>query len=648
MSYLSFKKDQLINLEYSLAREFLGTNRGGGYCSSTLVFCNTRKYHGLLVVPIEKFRGKNYVMLSSLDETILQHGRDFNFGVHKYEGTYEPRGHKYIVDISYEKAFTVTYQVGGVVLKKEILMMHNAPQVLIRYTLEDAHSATLLRLNPLLAFRDIHSLSKQNPVANTQVEEVDGGVRAKLYPEFPYLYMQLSKPANFGGAAYWNNNIYYTKEKERGYDFQEDLLSVGAFEVSLKKGESIVFSASLEEAKSKNLAKDFTKYLKERADRNSFEECLQYTASQFIIQKAGETRIKAGYHWYDSTTRDTFIALPGIALSGSTAKIFDEVLQSALKYCYNGRFARDISTHVINPVFDADTSLWFFWTLQQYEKETTKTKKQIWKEYGETLKTILNTFKSREHKTMRMDDNGLVWSDDLSHPLTWFNAENNYGPIVPRNGYVVEVNALWYNAVCYALELAKEAKDKTFLSEWGTMPETIAESFNQIFWIESEKYLADYANHTHQNTEVRPNQLLACALDYSPLTEKRQRKVLAIITQELLTPKGLRSLSPESPRYEGESVGNVFVRDKATFNGSVHPWFVGFYVEANLKLFGDTYIPDGKAFLENFEEEINTHGVGLISAIYDGNPPFNPRDCISNAKNVAEILRAQWLLSDKK
>ncbi|WP_311334591.1 glycogen debranching enzyme N-terminal domain-containing protein [Capnocytophaga sputigena] len=646
--YLSFKKDQLINLEYSLAREFLGTNRGGGYCSSTLVFCNTRKYHGLLVVPIEKFRGKNYVMLSSLDETILQHGRDFNFGVHKYEGTYEPRGHKYIVDISYEKAFTVTYQVGGVLLKKEILMVHNAPQVLIRYTLEDAHSATLLRLNPLLAFRDIHSLSKQNPVANTQVEVVDGGVRAKLYPEFPYLYMQLSKPANFGGAAYWNNNIYYTKEKERGYDFQEDLLSVGAFEVSLKKGESIVFSASLEEANPKNLAKDFSKFLKERADRNSFEECLQYTASQFIIHKAGETRIKAGYHWYDSTTRDTFIALPGIALSGSTAKIFDEVLQSALKYCYNGRFARDISTHVVNPVFDADTSLWFFWTLQQYEKETTRTKKQIWKEYGETLKAILNAFKSREHKTMRMDDNGLIWSDDLSRPLTWFNAESNYGAIIPRNGYVVEVNALWYNAICYALELAKDAKDKTFLSEWGTIPETIAESFNQIFWIESEKYLADYANHTHQNTEVRPNQLLACALDYSPLSEKRQRKVLAIITQELLTPKGLRSLSPESPRYEGESVGNVFVRDKATFNGSVHPWFVGFYVEANLKLFGDTYIPDGKAFLENFEEEINTHGVGLISAIYDGNPPFNPRGCISNAKNVAEILRAQWLLSDKK
>ena len=437
MSYISFKKDQLINLEYSLNREFLGTNRGGGYCSSTLVFCNTRKYHGLLVVPIEKFRGKNYVMLSSLDETILQHGRDFNFGVHKYEGTYEPRGHKYIVDISYEKAFTVTYQVGGVVLKKEILMMHNAPQVLVRYTLLDAHSATHLRLNPLLAFRDIHSLSKENPVANTQAEAVKGGVKVKLYPEFPYLYMQLSKEANFGGKAYWNNNIYYTKEKERGYDYQEDLLSLGAFEVSLKKGESIVFSASLEEADSKALAKNFDKYLKERAERNSFEECLQYTASQFLIQKAGETRIKGGYHWFESNTRDTFIALPGIALSGKADKIFDEVLSSALKYFYNGLFARDISTHVVDPAFDADTSLWFFWTLQQYEKETKKTKKQLWKEYGETLKAILNTYRSRSRKDMRMDDNGLIWSDNLSRPLTWFDAESNYGAIVPRNGYVV-------------------------------------------------------------------------------------------------------------------------------------------------------------------------------------------------------------------
>lgn len=646
MSYLSFKKDQLINLEYSLGREFLGTNRGGGYCSSTLVFCNTRKYHGLLVVPIEKFRGKNYVMLSSLDETIVQHGRDFNFGVHKYEGTYEPRGHKYIVDISYEKAFTVTYQVGGVLLKKEILMLHNAPQVLIRYTLLEAHSATKLRLNPLLAFRDIHSLSKANPVANTKVEAVNAGVRAKLYPEFPYLYMQLSKEANFVCSPYWNYNVFYTKEKERGYDYQEDLLSLGAFEVNLKKGESVVFSASIEETDGKDLDKQFAKYLKERTERNSFEEVLQYSASQFLINKAGETRIKGGYHWFDSNTRDTFLALPGIALSGKTDKIFEEVLTSSLKYFYDGLFARDISTHVVNPLFDADTSLWFFWTLQQYEKETKKTKKQLWKEYGETLKAILNTFRSRKRKDMRMDENGLLWTDDLSRAITWFDAESNYGPIVPRNGYVVEINALWYNAICYALAMATDSKDKEFLTEWSTLPETISESFKQMFWIESEKYLADYANRTNQNTDVRPNQLIACALDYSPISEKRQRKVLAIITQELLTPRGLRTLSPENPRYEGESVGPVYVRDKATFNGSVHPWLLGFYIETNLKLYGNSFVPDAEAILADFEEELNDHGVSCISAIYDGNPPFQSRGCISKAKNVAEILRAQWLLKN--
>jgi glycogen debranching enzyme-related protein len=249
---------------------------------------------------------------------------------------------------------------------------------------------------------------------------------------------------------------------------------------------------------------------------------------------------------------------------------------------------------------------------------------------------------------MRMDDNGLIWSDNLSRPLTWFDAEGNYGAIVPRNGYVVEVNALWYNAVCYAIAMADEAKDKAFLSEWATLPATIAESFNQTFWYEAESYLADYANHTHQNTEVRPNQLLACALNYSPLTEKRQRKVLKIITQELLTPRGLRTLSPESPRYEGEGVGPVYVRDKATFNGSAHPWLIGFYIEANLKLYGDAYIPDAESILADFEEELNDHGVGCISAIYDGNPPFQSRGCISKAKNVSEILRAQWLLKGNK
>ncbi|MFJ1380668.1 glycogen debranching enzyme N-terminal domain-containing protein [Capnocytophaga canimorsus] len=643
MSYLTFKKKELINLEYSLDREFLGTNRGGGYSSSTLVFCNTRKYHGLLVVPLENFRGQNHVLLSSLDETIIQHGRDFNFAVHQYPETYEPRGHKYIVDVSYEKAFTVIYQVGGVTLKKEILMVHNEPQVLVRYTLLEAHSPTKLRLNPLLAFRDIHSLSKVNDLANKNIEKIEGGIKTKLYPDFPYLHLQLSQDTDFEYQPNWNCNIFYKKEKERGYDYTEDLLTLGYFELNIKKGESVVFSASTEENNSKQLKQKFTRLINQRRERNSFEECLNYSATQFLIQKAGEIRVKEGYHWYNSNTRDTFIALPGIALAENTQKTFDEVLTSVKKYFSNGLFEKTVSTHVAERQYDADTSLWFFWTIQQYEKYTKKTPKQLWKEFGEVMRTILETYKNGRHKSIRMDNNGLIWSEDISRPLTWVDAQFDGGAIVPRNGYVVEVNALWYNAVCYALALAEASKDKDFLKEWSDLPTMIAENFNQTFWIADKKYLADYVNYAHQNRDVRPNQLITCALAYSPLDERSKKRVLDIVRQELLTPRGLRSLSPKNKSYESVSIGNVYDRDRATFNGSVHPWFIGFYIEAHLKIYGKTYIPDAEAILADFEEELSGHGVSTISAIYDGNPPFRSRGCISKARNVAEILRAKQL-----
>ena len=209
MSYLNFNKEELVNLEYSLKREVLSTNRAGGYSSTTVVCCNTRKYHGLLVLPISEFGGENHVLLSSLDETVVQHGQSFNLGIHKYPGVYEPRGHKYIVDLEYDPLFTLTYRVGGVVLKKEILMVHNEAQLMIRYTLEDAHSETYLRLKPFLAYRNVHALSKANMMANTKFDHVENGIRSKLYVGFPALNMQLSKANEFVPVPDWYYNIEY-------------------------------------------------------------------------------------------------------------------------------------------------------------------------------------------------------------------------------------------------------------------------------------------------------------------------------------------------------------------------------------------------------------------------------------------------------
>ncbi|CEN50332.1 Putative 4-alpha-glucanotransferase and amylo-alpha-1,6-glucosidase (fragment) [Capnocytophaga canimorsus] len=258
-------------------------------------------------------------------------------------------------------------------------------------------------------------------------------------------------------------------------------------------------------------------------------------------------------------------------------------LHQLKKYFSNGLFEKTISTHVIEPQYDADTSLWFFWTIQQYEKYTKKTPKQLWKEFGELMRTILETYKNGRHKSIRMDNNGLIWSEDISRPLTWVDAQFDDGAIVPRNGYVVEVNALWYNAVCYALALAEASKDKDFLKEWSDLPMMIAENFNQTFWIADKKYLADYVNYAHQNRDVRPNQLITCALAYSPLDERSKKRVLDIVRQELLTPRGLRSLSPKNKSYESVSIGNVYDRDRATFNGSVHPWFIGFLHRSSFK-----------------------------------------------------------------
>lgn len=315
MSYLNFNKEELVNLEYSLKREVLSTNRAGGYSSTTVVCCNTRKYHGLLVLPISEFGGENHVLLSSLDETVVQHGQSFNLGTINIPGYMEPQGHKYIVDLEYDPLFTLTYRVGGVVLKKEILMVHNEAQLMIRYTLEDAHSETYLRLKPFLAYRNVHALSKANMMANTKFDHVENGIRSKLYVGFPALNMQLSKANEFVPVPDWYYNIEYLEEKNRGYDYKEDLFVPGYFEVPIKKGESIIFSASTEEVKPSTLKRKFQQMENKRERRDDFESCLTYSASQFIVQKAKIRRLLPVIRGSGAGDATRLLPFPGLTLA---------------------------------------------------------------------------------------------------------------------------------------------------------------------------------------------------------------------------------------------------------------------------------------------------------------------------------------------
>ncbi|HPY64867.1 MAG TPA: glycogen debranching enzyme N-terminal domain-containing protein, partial [Bacteroidales bacterium] len=297
MAYLQFNKHELGNLEYSLNREILSTNRAGGYLNTTLPGCNTRKYHGLMVVPVDRLGGENYVLLSSLDETLIQHDQAFNLGIHRYPGIYEPRGHKYIIDLEMDKIIVLTYRIGGMIFKKEIVFLHNKEQLLIRYTLIEAHSPTTLRLKPFLAFRKIHDLTFANLAADTFHSTVEKGVGYCLYENFPRLYMQLSVANEFVKYPDWYKNIEYLREKDRGYDYHEDLFVPGYFECPIHKGRSIVFSASLVPVAPSGLQAVFNRELANRPSRDSFSNCLKLSASQFIITRNGKTQVFAGYPW---------------------------------------------------------------------------------------------------------------------------------------------------------------------------------------------------------------------------------------------------------------------------------------------------------------------------------------------------------------
>ena len=385
MSYLRFEKTLMTNLEESLQKEILRTNRSGAYHCSTIVDCNTRKYHGLLVVPIPELDDENHVLLSSLDETIVQHDQSFNLALHRYNGAYEPRGHKYITDFEYTPTPTITYRVGGVILRKELLWIHKRTQLMIRYTLVDAHSETTLRLRPLLAFRDKHALSKANMEADGRAYPIPYGVKCKLYEGFPWLYMQLSKEeAEFIPAPDWYYNFEYHKEILRGYEAHEDLLTTGYFEMKIQKGESIIFSASVDEMPSGDaIVEAYETSVARRTHKIDFESCLHHSARQFIIRRPGNrTEVMSGYPWYGKAGRSAFISLPGLTLEQGYKEDCIDVLDTMVGDMHNGDFAGSASAEV-----SADAPLWFFWTLQQLEEHIGA--QAIWEKYGAAMKSIL-------------------------------------------------------------------------------------------------------------------------------------------------------------------------------------------------------------------------------------------------------------------
>ena len=643
MSYLRFEKAVMTNLEESLRRELLRTNRSGAYACSTIVDCNTRKYHGLLVVPVPELDDENHVLLSSLDVTVVQHGAEFNLGLHKYQGNnYSPKGHKYIREFDCDKVPTTIYRVGGVVLKKEVVFQHYEDRILLRYTLVDGHSATTLRFRPFMAFRSVRQFTHENSTASRAYDEVDNGIRTCMYAGYPYLYMQFSKKNEFIFNPDWYRGIEYPKEQERGYASNEALYVPGYFEMPIKKGESIVFSASTSEIKTGKLSKLFEEEVESRAPRDNFFHCLVNAAHQFHIREKNDDRyLLAGYPWFKCRARDTFISLPGLTLAIDEQDYFEFVMKTASKALREFMAGKPV-TGKIYEIDQPDVPLWAIWSIQQYAKFAGK--ERCTEMYGQLLEEIIHYIIDGNHPNLRLDDNGLLYSDGRDKAITWMNSTAYGRPVVPRSGYIVEFNALWYNALKFCASIASGNGREREAADLEELAKVCGESFVGTF-LNEYGYLYDYVDGNMVDWSVRPNMIFPVAFDYSPLSKEQKRSVLDICTRELLTPKGLRSLSPKSGGYNPMYVGPQTQRDYAYHQGTAWPWLGGFYMEACLKLYKNTRLSFIERQMVGYEDEMNYHALGSISELFDGNPPFHGRGAMSFAMNVAEVLRSIKLLA---
>lgn len=643
MAFLKFNKSELVNLSYSLKREIICANKTGAYCNTSIVTCNTRRYHGLLAVPIDAFGGKKHLLLSSLDESLILNGKRFNLGIHCYGSVHEPRGHKYIIDFEADPVPKITYRVGEIVFTKSILLVPDSDQVMIRFELVNAPAKVKLLLTPFLAFRDIHALTDENPNARTEGWEIPNGMAFNLYDGFPDLNMQFNtKDVSFETAPCWYKGITYSDEYRRGFACKEDLYVPGHFETEMKPGDAIVFSASVAIANPSGLKRKFDSFVAKAAKITTYHEQLVHCADLLKQDRGGHKMITAGFSWlYTGLLRETLEALPGLTLYANGDKAeFEEILDNLIADNQERLFHR--TTQVEAPLRLAGA-------LGRYI-EYGADPKVVWKKYGPTVKGILESYLPGRRVEVAMQPNGLLWAQLDHWALSWMNTYVDGNPVTERAGYQVETNAMWFQSILFAVTMEREysPSDSTFLKEWSHILDLIRENFQTTFWNAGSGYLADYVDNAGQHLEVRPNMLYALVGEDIPVEPEIAQRVLQVIDNELVTRRGIRTLSPRHSEYKGVYEGSQTDRDLAYYNGCCLTFLLGPYCEVCFKMKGAAFLNKAQWLVNGFYEDLNKHGVGAFSELYDGDPPHEPHGAISSALSTAALLEVEYLKNKYK
>lgn len=652
---LRFTKEQLSSFKKALSLEWLETNGLGGYASSTILNCHTRKYHGLLVSNLSEPAGK-FVLLSQLEDIFIKNERAYRLSANQFAGALVGDNFSYYQEAEFKIHPYTIYQFGDTTIIKEILMPYQENTVLVKYTATNSGETGRLKIKPLAAYRHFHDLRRKNSGMNVQVSDCRIGKQCHFLEKMPNLFLQIDTDFNYSNETVWYENFEYAVEKNRGYDHLEDLLSIGEFTVSLTEGQSVILSCGTEEQEGSLAAK----WRKEIARRNrkpntgkknrqtALQKQLKKSAESFltISPRLGKTLITAGYHWFAEWGRDTCIALPGLTLYRGLEDECLTILETLAEHEKNGLLPNYLAEKPEEDNYQSvDAGLWFSWAVQQYYLQT-KNYKSLAEKIWPTLKNIFTHYKAGTSYNIKMRDNGLLYAGSYELALTWMDALIDRQPATPRYGALVEVNALWFNFLNFMVEIGKKLRDP-IVEDIKPLIKPLIAAFRETFWDKNIGYLKDAVNDDYQDFFIRPNQIFAVSLPYSPLTNKMSEITINTVKEHLLTPYGLKSLSSASDQhYKGKYEGGSYQRDIAYHNGTIWPWLLGAFTDALLKV-----MPDKKsvvAILEPCFNALEFHlqeaGIGTISEIFDGDPPHQPRGCISQAWSVAEILRAICLL----
>ena len=627
---ISFGPDVLRDFERASQLEWLETNGLGGWAGSSIVFANTRRYHGMLVAA-PPGRTERTVLVARLDETVA----GVDLAANRFRGCIHPRGFEHLTSF-HRGIFPVwEYAAGGVTLRKTVVAPRGLNVTIVQYEVLECAAPFELRLAPFLAGRDYHSL----------IHGTDAAV--------PYVHIDVPGAHFEAMPACWRDFVY-DREQERGLDFEEDLFTPGSYIVTLRRGDILPVVIATAEGNWDALAM----IAEERARRETlcatgkwavesvrddlssasptpdsrFQALdLILAADQFLIDRSpGVKTIIAGYHWFTDWGRDTMIALPGLCLATGRFEDAKQILRRWLAAASKGMIPNRFPDGTYEPEFNSvDAGLWLFVAIWRY-REATGDDAFVLDEALPVLRDAIDWLLHGTRFNIHVDLDGLLYAGANGVALTWMDAIVDGEAVTPRRGKPVEINALWYNALRIVADLAGDAV-------LAARADAVRESFEAAFWNRDSQCCFDVVNPN--DTSIRPNQIFAIALPFALFDDARAEEILRACESKLLTPVGLRTLAPDDPRYRGQLIGDSRSRDTAYHQGTVWPWLLGPYIDAMLRLRGDAGRDTAAGLIANMTSHLAEAGVGTIGEIFDGDAPHAPRGCIAQAWSVGELLR---------